>query len=123
MRGSCRVESVAAAAAVAAPQEGPAGVGRKGLTRTFLQAGDTSSGGDGGTRPLPHPSLRVSDLNSSSDELAGVSLADEDFQQPQLGLDVLVFAVLLRQRGAVLFLHVPTGNDKHKATCKHGAAG
>lgn len=43
-----------------------------------------------------------------SDELRGVSFADEDFQQPQLGFDVLVFVVLGRQRGAVLLLHVST---------------
>lgn len=44
--GSCRAESV-----VAAPQEEPAAVGRKGLTGTFLRVGDTSSSGDAGGGP------------------------------------------------------------------------
>lgn len=63
---------------------------------------------------MPRPRLRVSNLNSSSDELAGVSFADEDFEQSQFGLDVLVFVVLLGQRGAVLFLHVSTETAKQK---------
>lgn len=48
-------------------------------------------------------------FNLFSDELRGVSLADEDFQQPQFGFDVLVFVVFHCQRGAVLLLHVSMG--------------
>lgn len=44
-----------------------------------------------------------------SDELGWVSFADEDFQQPQLGFNVLVFVVLQCQWGAVLFLHISVG--------------
>lgn len=43
---------------------------------------------------------------SHSDELWGVSFADEDFEQPQFGFDMLVFAVLHCQWGAVLLLRV-----------------
>lgn len=44
---------------------------------------------------------------SVSNELSGVSFADEDFQQPQFGFDMLVFVVLRCQRRAVLLLHIP----------------
>lgn len=47
--------------------------------------------------------------NLISDELCCVSFADEDFQQSQFGFDVLVLAVLCRQWGAVLLLHVSMG--------------
>lgn len=47
--------------------------------------------------------------NLISDELCCVSFADEDFQQSQLGFDMLVLAVLCRQWGAVLLLHVSKG--------------
>lgn len=105
---SCRTSGAAA------PQDELAAVGRKGLSGTFLRVGDTSSSSDGrrdrvAVAVAAASRLRVSNLNVTSDELAGVSFADEDFQQPQFGLDMLVFAVLLCQRGAVLFLHVPTG--------------
>lgn len=43
------------------------------------------------------------------DELSWVSFAYEDFQQPQLGFNVLVFIVLHRQRRAVLLLHISVG--------------
>lgn len=47
--------------------------------------------------------------NLFSDELCWVSFADEDLQQAQFGFDVLVLAVLRRQWGAVLLLHVSMG--------------
>lgn len=43
-----------------------------------------------------------------SDEFSWVSFADEHFEQPQFGFDVLVFVVLHSQWGAVLLLHVPS---------------
>lgn len=46
------------------------------------------------------------------DDLSRVSFADEDFQQPQLGFNMLVFVVLRCQRGAVLLLHISMGTRK-----------
>lgn len=50
----------------------------------------------------------------SLDKLGGVSLAYEDLQQPELGFEVLVFAVLLRQRRAVFLLHISIGTRGEK---------
>lgn len=47
-----------------------------------------------------------------SDEFSGVSFADEHFEQPQFGFDVLVFVVLHSQWGAVLLLNVPAGTRR-----------
>lgn len=47
-----------------------------------------------------------------SDEFSWVSFADEHFEQPQFGFDVLVFVVLHSQWGAVLLLHVPAGTRR-----------
>ena len=40
------------------------------------------------------------------DELGRVSLADEHFQQAELGLDMLILVILDSQWGAVFLLHV-----------------
>lgn len=47
-----------------------------------------------------------------SDEFSWVSFADEHFEQPQFGFDVLVFVVLHSQWGAVLLLHIPAGTRR-----------
>lgn len=46
-------------------------------------------------------------------EFSRVSFADEDFQQPQFGFDVLVFAVLHCQRGAILLLYISARTTRH----------
>lgn len=43
---------------------------------------------------------------------ANISFTDQDLQQPQLGLNLLVFIVFFRHRSAVFFLHVPRGSKK-----------
>lgn len=52
-----------------------------------------------------------------SDEFSGVSFADEHFEQPQFGFDVLVFVVLHSQWGAVLLLNVPAGTRRQSLRC------
>lgn len=42
---------------------------------------------------------------------ANISFTDQDLQQPQLGLNLLVFIVFFSHRSAVFFLHVPSGSE------------
>lgn len=42
---------------------------------------------------------------------AHISFAYQDLQQPQLGLNLLVFIVFFSHRSAVFFLHVPSGRE------------
>lgn len=52
------------------------------------------------------------------DELRGVSFADQDFQQLQLGLDVLVLVVFHRQGRAIFLLHVSVEREHRYLSVK-----